>query len=65
MRNSYNTLNANSKEKEKKCKADNLPTTLNRWEKRRPCLKCGREFASQGPYNRICDTCGLINVRHV
>ncbi len=29
----------------------------------RPCLKCGKKFASEGEFNRICDTCNSINSR--
>lgn len=25
--------------------------------KKRPCMCCGREFASDGPHNRLCGTC--------
>lgn len=32
-------------------------------KKKRACLKCGRQFHSKGPYNRICDKCGLMNER--
>jgi hypothetical protein len=32
-----------------------------RFQKKRPCLKCGEKFLSQGPYNRICEKCSLIN----
>ncbi len=32
-------------------------------KKKRPCLKCGQKFHSKGPYNRICDKCGLSNER--
>jgi len=32
-----------------------------RFQKKRPCLKCEEKFLSQGPYNRICEECSLIN----
>ncbi len=32
-------------------------------KKKRICLKCGNQFLSKGPYNRICDKCGLMNER--
>ncbi len=32
-------------------------------KKKRACLKCGNQFLSKGPYNRICDKCGLMNER--
>ncbi|OHB88781.1 MAG: hypothetical protein A3D13_09610 [Planctomycetes bacterium RIFCSPHIGHO2_02_FULL_40_12] len=31
--------------------------------KKRACLKCGNLFLSKGPYNRICEKCGLMNER--
>jgi hypothetical protein len=31
--------------------------------KKRACLKCGKLFLSKGPYNRICEKCGLMNER--
>lgn len=33
--------------------------------KKRACLKCGKLFLSKGPYNRICEKCGLMNERIV
>ncbi len=32
-------------------------------KKKRACLKCGQKFHSKGPYNRICDKCGMSNER--
>ncbi len=32
-------------------------------KKKRPCLKCGNKFVSEGPYNRICEKCRLVNER--
>jgi len=31
--------------------------------KKRTCLKCGKQFLSKGPYNRICEKCSLMNER--
>jgi rRNA maturation endonuclease Nob1 len=31
--------------------------------KKRLCLKCGKRFLSKGPYNRVCERCGLLNER--
>ncbi|GJQ58592.1 MAG: hypothetical protein SCALA701_13930 [Candidatus Scalindua sp.] len=64
MENSYSDSKANSEIKRKKYGTDTFSETMNSWEKQRPCLKCGREFASQGPYHRICERCKLINVRY-
>jgi hypothetical protein len=33
------------------------------FKKKRACLKCGQKFHSKGPYNRICDKCGMSNER--
>ncbi len=38
-------------------------TTKAGLKKKRACLKCGKQFLSKGPYNRICDKCGLMNER--
>ena len=38
-------------------------TTKTGLKKKRACLKCGKQFLSKGPYNRICDKCGLMNER--
>lgn len=32
-------------------------------KKKRLCLKCGKKFLSERPYNRICEKCSLINNR--
>ncbi len=40
-----------------------LSTTKGGLKKKRACLKCGKQFLSKGPYNRICDKCGLMNER--
>lgn len=33
------------------------PTTI----ETRPCLKCGKDFGSYGPENRICKRCATSN----
>lgn len=30
---------------------------------KRRCLKCGKKFIGMGPYNRICDSCSVVNSR--
>lgn len=30
--------------------------------KGRVCLRCGREFVSEGDHNRLCDSCRKVNV---
>jgi ribosomal protein S27AE len=42
---------------------ERLSTTKIGLKKKRACLKCGKQFLSKGPYNRICDKCGLMNER--
>ncbi len=32
-------------------------------KKKRLCLKCGKNFLSENPYNRICGNCSLTNKR--
>lgn len=32
-----------------------------KFQKKRPCLKCGEKFLSQGLYNRVCEECSLTN----
>jgi len=32
-------------------------------KKKRICLRCEKQFVSEGPYNRICDKCRLANER--
>ncbi|GAX60094.1 DNA repair exonuclease [Candidatus Scalindua japonica] len=62
MRTSYNLSNVNIEEKEINYKPDNL-IMVSRCHKEISCLKCGKKFHSEGPYNRICNKCNLINER--
>lgn len=32
-------------------------------KKARLCLRCGEKFLSEGPYNRVCEDCSVINAR--
>ncbi|KHE91804.1 MAG: hypothetical protein K8F52_12695 [Candidatus Scalindua rubra] len=61
MRNDFNRSNENREEREIECKPENCNIKVGRREKKRSCLKCGREFPSKGPYNRICVKCDLMN----
>ncbi len=63
MRNTSSCLSSNIEEKELKDKPDNFNTPVGRLQKKRLCLKCGKKFLSEGPHNRICVKCGLINDR--
>ena len=37
--------------------------SVGKLQNKRLCLKCGKKFLSEGPHNRICVKCGLINDR--
>ncbi|KKK55668.1 hypothetical protein LCGC14_3072240 [marine sediment metagenome] len=63
MKNNPGCSSTNIEENELKDKSDNFNTPVNRLYKKRLCLKCGKKFLSEGPHNRICVKCGLINVR--
>ena len=63
MRNTSSCLSLNIEEKELKDKPDNFNTPVDRLQNKRLCLKCGKKFLSEGPHNRICVKCGLINDR--
>ncbi len=47
-------------EKETKYQPDKF-IMVSRCLKKMSCLKCGKEFYSEGLYNRICEECNLIN----
>ncbi|MFQ5712701.1 MAG: hypothetical protein ACE5GU_01580 [Candidatus Scalinduaceae bacterium] len=61
MRNTSNFSSANIEEKALKDKPVNFNSPVSRLHKKRLCLKCGKKFLSEGPHNRICVKCGLIN----
>lgn len=29
-------------------------------QRKRPCLRCRKEFTSEGPHNRLCDQCRQV-----
>lgn len=47
--------------------ADGIILRLERQEKMRtrPCLRCGEDFESEGPHNRLCDICRRLSDRDV
>ena len=55
------------KPKRKKMILRDVPKSCNSTKiglkKKRTCLKCENQFLSKGPYNRICEKCGLMNER--
>ncbi len=59
MISAYNRSNV-IEEKETEYKPDKL-IMVSRCRKKMSCLKCGKEFYSEGLYNRICEECNLIN----
>jgi hypothetical protein len=61
MRTDYNCSNVNLVEKREEIISGNFKMIVRRGRKNRPCLSCGREFLSEGPYNRICAKCNLNN----
>lgn len=61
MRKTSNCSNANIEEKTLKDKASNFNLPVSRLPKKRLCLKCGEKFLSEGPHNRICVKCVLMN----
>ncbi len=63
MRNNTSHLKLNRKKVKSKEITKGFSTTKTGLKKKRACLKCGKQFLSKGPYNRICDKCGLMNER--
>ncbi len=60
MRTAYNRSNVNIEGKEIEYKPDNL-IMVSRRNMKMSCLKCGKKFLSEGPSNRICTKCNVIN----
>ena len=60
MKNTSGYITSN-KEKKRLRENSNVPRV--RLKKKRLCLKCGEKFLSKGPYNRVCERCGLLNER--
>ncbi len=63
MRNTSSYCSSNIQDKELKHKPNNFNTSVGKLQNKRLCLKCGQKFLSEGPHNRICVKCGLINDR--
>lgn len=63
MKNNTSYVKLNRKKMKSKEVPKGLSTTKTGLKKKRRCLKCGKQFLSKGPYNRICDKCGLMNER--
>ena len=63
MKNNTSHLKLNRKKVKSRGVHNDFSTTKTGLKKKRACLKCGNQFLSKGPYNRICDKCGLMNER--
>ena len=63
MRNYSGCASTNIEKNELKDKPDNFNTSVGKLQNKRLCLKCGKKFLSEGPHNRICVKCDLINDR--
>jgi ribosomal protein S27AE len=63
MKNNTSHLKLNRKKMKSRSVPKSFSTTKTGSKKKRACLKCGKQFLSNGPYNRICDKCGLMNER--
>lgn len=63
MKKTHKRLNAKRKNRETKIKSDNCDFRVSKRDKMRVCLKCGKQFSSKGPHNRICVKCDLVNLR--
>ncbi len=63
MKNTYSRLKSNRKKRVLRDTPEYCDSNKIRFKKKRLCLKCGKKFLSQGPYNRICEKCGSINER--
>ena len=63
MKNNTSYVKLNRKKMKSKEVPEGFSTIKTGSKKKRRCLKCGKQFLSKGPYNRICDKCGLMNER--
>jgi ribosomal protein S27AE len=63
MKDNRSHLKLNRKKMRSREAPKGFSTTKTGSKKKRACLKCGKQFLSKGPYNRICDKCGLMNER--
>lgn len=63
MKNTTSYIKLNRKKMKLREVTKGFNTTKTGLKKKRDCLKCGNQFHSKGPYNRICEKCGLMNER--
>ena len=61
MRKNHNSLKSDRKRKTLRDTSLSCDTNKFKSKKERLCLKCGERFLSENPYNRICESCSLIN----
>ncbi|MDR4497344.1 MAG: hypothetical protein MRK02_05370 [Candidatus Scalindua sp.] len=63
MKNISKCINGNRKENEPVSSHKKIRRFKSKTKKKRICLRCEKQFVSEGPYNRICDKCRLANER--
>ena len=63
MKNTTSYLKLNRRKMKSREVIKGFSTTKTGLKKKRDCLKCGKQFHSKGPYNRICEKCSLMNER--
>ncbi len=61
MRKNHNRLKSDRKRKTLRDTSLSCDTNKFGSKEKRLCLKCGKKFLSERPYNRICEKCSLIN----
>ena len=61
MRKNHNSLKSDRKRKTLRDKSLTCDSNKFGSKGKRLCLKCGKKFLSERPYNRICEKCSLIN----
>lgn len=63
MKKNYKLSKTDRDEEETKYTPEYYNIKVSKWQKKRACLKCGNKFHSNGPHNRICEKCNLMNLR--
>ncbi len=63
MKNNYKCLNSNIGSRIIRRIPSRYDTSKISLKKRRLCLKCGKNFLSNGPYNRLCENCVSTNAK--
>ena len=63
MKNMSKYIDINRKENESVDNHKKSNRFKSKSKKKRICLRCERQFISEGPYNRLCDKCRMANER--